>query len=66
LLADNQKKNNEIIASGKAEVEALKAKVLGMEEKCMITLRTIRCAVARAACDVLNNALGINYFNVDT
>ena len=33
LLADNQKKDDEIIASGKAEVEALKAKVLEMGEK---------------------------------
>jgi chromosome segregation ATPase len=33
LLADNQKKDDEIIASSKAEVEALKAKVLEMGEK---------------------------------
>jgi hypothetical protein len=33
LLADNQTKGDEIIASGKAQVEALKAKVLEMEDK---------------------------------
>jgi hypothetical protein len=33
LLADNQTKDDEIIASGKAQVEALKAYVLEMENK---------------------------------
>ncbi len=33
LLADNQTKDDEVIASGKAEIEALQAKVLEMEDK---------------------------------
>jgi hypothetical protein len=35
-------------------------------KKIMQYLRTIRCVVASAACDVLKTALEIAYFNVDT
>ena len=33
LLADNQKNDDQVIASGKAEIQALKNKVLALEEK---------------------------------
>ena len=33
LLADNKKKDDQVIASGKAEIQALNSKVLALEEK---------------------------------